>query len=170
MCQQNYSYNSAQKRLTEFNLLSGICHTFNTLTFNVHHDAPTASLDPPLLMWNCLLQVSCSNGGLCIGSKALALTTTTPPVMTLRTNAYILSVVTVKQGKSYAACASGQQPTSGSTTSPSLLSSVSTMALLILVIMLFIYLLSQCHCNGVASTNKALHKDNIVLTPGSSNF
>ena len=72
----------------------------------------------PLPIWTCLSQVSCSSGGLCIGSKALALATTAPPVMTLRTNSYLLSLVTVKQGKSYAACASGQQPTSGSIHTP----------------------------------------------------
>ena len=61
----------------------------------------------------CLLQVSCSSGGLCIGSTPLPLTATTAPVISLRNNSYSSSLVEVKQGHSYVACAGSQQPTSG---------------------------------------------------------
>ena len=59
------------------------------------------------------LQVTCSTSGLCTSSKALALTVTSPPVITLRNSSYLSSLVKVKQGYSYKACAAGQQPTSG---------------------------------------------------------
>lgn len=57
--------------------------------------------------------MSCSTGGLCLGSQALSLTVTTPPVITLHNNSYLSSLVSVKQGHSYAACSGSQQPTAG---------------------------------------------------------
>lgn len=68
-----------------------------------------------------LLQVSCSMTGLCIGSKPLALTASAPPVISLVNTTYLSSLVLVKQGHSYAACTTSQQPTSGTVHSLSLL-------------------------------------------------
>ncbi|KAK9816871.1 hypothetical protein WJX72_006349 [[Myrmecia] bisecta] len=64
----------------------------------------------------CADKASCSQGGVCVsdlGSSASApavVPANTPPTLVLRTTPLLSALVSVKQGKPYAACAAGQIP------------------------------------------------------------
>ncbi|KAL3156032.1 hypothetical protein ABBQ32_013021 [Trebouxia sp. C0010 RCD-2024] len=115
----------------------------------------------------CPNKVSCSIGGLCIGSNVLALTAVTPPVIALLNTTASSGLVQVKQGQKYAACGPTQASTSGSTFSiifvvfdssiPSLNASVTRTGIIINPCATGQYLCPDRTCSPVACDIRQAH-------------